>query len=317
MSMAQEIPVYLFTGFLDSGKTKFIQETLEDERFNTGENTLLLLCEEGEEEYDPSLFACNCVYIQAVDAPTMLEPKWLEQQRKARKCTRVLVEYNGMWQLNDFYNAMPPKWLVAQEFFFADANHILGYNRNMPNLVADKLASCELAVFNRFPEGADEMPYHQLVRTFNPRADIAYEAADGSVRYDDIEDPLPFDVDAPVIEIGDKAFALWYRDLSENMDTYRGKTVQVKGLAVEKRGLKNTEFIFGRNIMTCCVEDMKFAGLVGQVSGIPRPKNKSWVLLTADISITHHDAYGRVGPVLKIKSLAPCDAPEQEVATFY
>ena len=26
----EQIPVYVFTGFLDSGKTKFIQETLED-----------------------------------------------------------------------------------------------------------------------------------------------------------------------------------------------------------------------------------------------------------------------------------------------
>ena len=47
-----EIPVYLFTGFLDSGKTKFIQETLEDVNFNNGEKILLVVCEEGEEEYN-------------------------------------------------------------------------------------------------------------------------------------------------------------------------------------------------------------------------------------------------------------------------
>ena len=51
-----EIPVYLFTGFLESGKTTFIQETLEDSGFNMGERTLLLLCEEGEEEYHKSRF---------------------------------------------------------------------------------------------------------------------------------------------------------------------------------------------------------------------------------------------------------------------
>ncbi|MBQ4321313.1 MAG: hypothetical protein IJC35_03655 [Oscillospiraceae bacterium] len=315
--MAQEIPVYLFTGFLDSGKTKFIQETFEDERFNSGENTLLLVCEEGEEEYDPSLFVHNCVYIQVIHAPEELTPQYLEKLRKEHKCQRVVVEYNGMWLLNDFYNNMPPKWVVAQEFFFADANTILTYNANMRNLVGDKLASCELVVFNRFKEGTDEMPYHQLVRNFTPRADIAYEAPDGSVRYDDIVDPLPFDVDAPVIEIGERAFAQWYRDLSERMEIYGGKTVSLKGLAVDKRGLKNTEFIFGRNIMTCCVDDMQFAGLVGVVSGKPRPKNKSWVQITADISLMYHDVYGRMGPILKIREIAPCEAPEQEVATFY
>ena len=46
----QQIPMYVFTGFLESGKTKFIQETLEDPRFNSGEKTLLLVLEEGEEE---------------------------------------------------------------------------------------------------------------------------------------------------------------------------------------------------------------------------------------------------------------------------
>ena len=49
----RQIPVYLFTGFLEGGKTKFIQETLEDGRFNKGEPTLLLVCEEGIEEYAP------------------------------------------------------------------------------------------------------------------------------------------------------------------------------------------------------------------------------------------------------------------------
>ena len=48
--MAEQIPVYLFTGFLEAGKTKFIQETMEDPRFNEGERTLLLICEEGLEE---------------------------------------------------------------------------------------------------------------------------------------------------------------------------------------------------------------------------------------------------------------------------
>lgn len=52
-SYGKEIPVYLFVGFLESGKTKFIQETFEDPNFDSGDKTLLLICEEGEEEYNP------------------------------------------------------------------------------------------------------------------------------------------------------------------------------------------------------------------------------------------------------------------------
>ena len=63
----QQIPVYAFTGFLESGKTKFIQETLEDPRFNAGERTLLLVCEEGEEEYAPDQFATDSVKIRVIE----------------------------------------------------------------------------------------------------------------------------------------------------------------------------------------------------------------------------------------------------------
>ena len=315
--MAGEIPVYLFTGFLESGKTKFIQETMEDTRFNNGENTLLLVCEEGEEEYDPSTYPHKCAYFETIDDASELTPENLEQLRRKHKCSRVVVEYNGMWLLNDFYSNMPKNWLVAQEFFFADANTILTYNQNMRNLVGDKLASCELVVFNRFPAGVDRMPYHQLVRNFSRRTDIAYEAPDGSVEYDDIQDPLPFDIDAPVIEVGDDAYALWYRDMAEGMDRYDGKTVRVKGLTAQKRGLTSGEFIFGRNVMTCCIQDMQFAGLVARLSGQEKPAFKTWITLLAKISIRAHSVYGRRGPVLQVISWEKAEAPEQEIATFY
>ena len=50
------LPVYLFTGFLEGGKTHIIQESMEDKKFNSGEKTLLLVCEEGIEEYNPEAF---------------------------------------------------------------------------------------------------------------------------------------------------------------------------------------------------------------------------------------------------------------------
>ena len=66
-----QIPVYAFTGFLDSGKTKFIQETLEDSRFNDGERTLILLFEEGEEEYDFSTYPAQNVYLEVLNQETV------------------------------------------------------------------------------------------------------------------------------------------------------------------------------------------------------------------------------------------------------
>lgn len=313
-----EVPVYLFTGFLDSGKTKFIQETLEDPRFNNGqENTLLVVCEEGEEEYAPDSFAAHNVYIKNIESEAELTRKTLAAALKANQCSRVLIEYNGMWLLDQLFNALPDDWYIAQEFMFADANTILTFNANMRNLVGDKLRTAELVVFNRFPAGADVMPYHKLVRVMNRSSNIAYESPDGNVQYDEIEDPLPFNIDDNPCVIYDRDYALWYRDLSEEMKKYDGKTVSVKGVAVVRRDLGKDEIVFGRDLMTCCAADIQFAGLVVRMPARKKPKNRSWINLTAKIEIRHSDVYGRVGPVLTCLNWTEALTPDEPVATFY
>ena len=312
-----DVPVYLFTGFLDAGKTKFIQETLEDTRFNTGERTLLICCEEGEEEYNPDTFASPNVNIEMIDDASELTPKRLTEALKKSRAARVLIEYNGMWLLNDLFNALPDGWFIAQEFMFADANTILTYNANMRNLVGDKLQTCELVVFNRMEPGTDIMPYHKLVRGLSRSADIAYEAPDGTVQYDEIVDPLPFDINENPCVIKDRDYALWYRDMSEEMDKYDGKTVAFRCCAVLRRGLGADELIVGRDVMTCCAADIQFAGLVVRMPGRKKPKNRQWLNLTAKIEIKNHPIYGRVGPVLTCISWSDAIEPEEPVATFY
>ena len=232
-----DVPVYLFTGFLESGKTKFIQETLQDRRFDTGERTLLLVCEEGEEEYDlKKVRNGRRVTLRTIEDEEDLTPELLAQWELETGAERVLIEWNGMWMLDTLYGAMPPRWLVYQEFSFADAGTFMGYNANMRNLVYDKLKSCDLIVFNRFERGGDIMPYHKIVRAANRGCNIAYEDRRGKVRYDEIEDPLPFDKEAKVVDIADRDYALWYRDLSEELKSYDGKTVHFKDQIADAEG---------------------------------------------------------------------------------
>ena len=313
----RDIPVYLFTGFLEAGKTRFIQETLEDKRFCNGERTMILLCEEGVEEYEPDRFASGNVFIRVLEDEKMLTTETLLRFAEETDAERVVVEYNGMWLLDVLYNALPENWMVYQEFYFADANTILQYNANMRQLVFDKLKSCELAVFNRFRPEMDKMAFHKLVRGASRRADIAYEYPDGKVEYDDIEDPLPFDLNAPVIQIGDDDFAVWYRDLSEEPQKYEGKTVCFKCRALRRQKLPPETFVVGRHVMTCCVEDIQFAGLVCQWENAGSVRDDSWMLLTAVIHFKFNRAYGKKGPVLSYVDSQPSEAPEQAVATFY
>ena len=311
-----EIPVYLFTGFLESGKTKFIQDTLGDKRFNSGERTLLLLCEEGEEEYDPSGFSAPNVWIEILDSESELNAKNLQSLLKKHNAERVVVEYNGMWMLDNLYNALPKGWTVYQEFLFVDSTTFLNYNDNMRALVVDKLKSCEMVVFNRFTENLDQMQFHKIVRAINTQADIALESPDGKVRYDDIEDPLPFDIDAPVIEIGENDYAVWYRDLNIHEDRYEGKTVCFKAMIIKGKRVPAGYVLAGRYIMTCCVDDIAFGGFPC-VWSEPVPDGKHWMTVTAKLTFEENEMFGGRGPVLHASALTPAQKPKNEVATFY
>ena len=312
-----EIPVYLFTGFLDSGKTSFIQGTLEDSRFNGGERTLVLLCEDGEVELDIGRYPSKNVFIELIESKDLLTSQHLTSLQKRHRAQRVIIEYNGMWLLSDLFANMPKNWVIYQEMLFANANTFCAYNANMRNLVVDKLGSPELVVFNRAQKGLDKMALHKIVRGVTRRADIAYEYGENDVEYDDIEDPLPFDKNATVIEVADNDFALWYRDLSEELKTYDGKTVSFKGQVVVDRSVPKGCFIIGRPLMTCCADDIRFAGLVCEWGDAATLKSRDWVSVTATIRIREHACYGRVGPVLTAISVDKTQAPENEVATFY
>ncbi len=311
-----QIPVYVFTGFLDSGKTKFIQQTLEDPRFNNGERTLLLVCEEGEEEYDFSTYPSPNVFMEVVDQRTVTTKQLKEMAKKCR-AQRVVAELNGMYPVGELYSRFPEDWALAQEVMFADATTFMTYNANMRNLVMDKLMGGQMVVFNRLTPGQDIMPLHKVVRAASRRIEILYDYTDGTTYADDIEDPLPFDINASVIAISDDDYALWYRDVTEEPAKYDGKTVsfkaQVAMLRREKRGI----FAPGRFVMTCCEDDIQFCGVPCYYEGANDLTPRSWVAITATIRAENHPLYqGELGPILTALKVMPAEPAQPDVATF-
>ena len=312
----QQIPVYVFTGFLDSGKTKFIQETLEDPRFNAGERTLLLIFEEGEEEYDLSTYPHQNVYIEILDQQTV-STKELQSLAKKYRAQRVVAELNGMQQVGDLYVRFPENWTVAQEVMFADSTTFMTYNANMRNLMMDKLVGAQMVVFNRLEQGQDTMPFHKIARAANRRIDILYEYTDGTTSFDDVEDPLPFDINAPIIEIQDEDYALWYRDVTEEPQKYPGKTVRFKAQVAMLRRERNAMFAPGRFVMTCCVDDIQFCGVPCKYEDAQSLEPRSWVMVTATVSAEKHPLYqGELGPVLTAISVEPTEPADNEVTAF-
>ena len=322
MDEIREIPVYLFTGFLGAGKTTFIQDTLESDEFNKGERTLLLLTEEGEVEYEPDrFFEPERVYIETIEDEEDFTTSRLALLATKHSAERVVIEYNGMWSLDTLYRNMPQEWLVYQEMCFIDAETFKIYNQNMRQQMFDKLKSGDPVIFNRCKRTDDleevQMEMHKEVRIANRRSQILYEFGPDDVMMDDIEDPLPYDMNAPVIDIAPDMYAEWYRDINEHQDNYEGKELRVVGRVATGGGLKKNEFIFGRHVMTCCVQDIQFAGLLckwtDEAETIP---NGAWVKIRCTVRNEYTPVYQEVGPVLHCATVAPHRPLDPEVATF-
>ncbi len=312
-----EVAVYLFTGFLEAGKTKFITETMRDPNFNDGKHKYLIItCEDGEEEYDSEIFLEN-VSFASFDDVQRITPDRLSAMQKRAGADVVVVEYNGMWTLDNFYNALPENFMVYQEIFIADSTNILSYNLNMRQLVVDKLTSCEMAVFNRVTEATDKMELHKLVRGVSRKSNICYENVSGDIEFDEIEDPLPYDVNADTIEIKDEDFAIFYRDMTEDMNKYIGKTLKFKGIVALDSSLPGGQFAVGRHIMTCCEADIAYRGVVAKGMGALKFATRDWVVLEGVLMEEYSKLYRGKGPVLQVKKIQRAEKPTQEVATFY
>ena len=312
----RDVPVYLFTGFLGSGKTTFIQETLESREFGMDSNMLLLVCENGEIQYDPDKFAGQSVTIERIKSEAELNEVKLGAIAAKGDYDLVLVEMNGMWENQKLFAAMPPGWLIAQEMALFDTTTFMIYNKNMRQLCFNKMQTADMVVFNRCQKGFDKMPYHKEVRIANRRNMIVYEYGPDDIEPDDIIDPLPYDMNASQIKIEDEWYAEWYRDINENEDDYDGKTFIVKGRVALSDELPQGQFAFGRHVMTCCEADIQFAGLLAFWSGAEELSVGEWIEITAKVRCEYTEAYKEKGPVLYIRKLEKCEPCEPEVATF-
>ena len=312
-----DIPVYLFTGFLESGKTKFIQETMEDDRFNSGEKTIIIVCESGIEEYDVDKFAFDNVAIVTVKSESELTTANFKKWEKEFKPEKAVIEYNGMWMIDNLYTRLPENWPVYQEMCFIEASTFFAYNSNMRQLMFDKLKGAELIVLNRATDDIDTQEVHKIVRGASKRAQIAYEFKDGRVAYDDIEDPLPYDIEADVIEIKDEDYAVFYRDINEEIKKYIGKTVKFKAICAKEKDMPNDVFLAGRHVMTCCADDIQYLPFVCISDGAKKVKSREWKMVTATVEFEYNDLYEGEGPVLKTQSVAITTKPAEELAVFY
>ena len=308
-----DIPVYLVSGFLDGGKTNFINGILED-GFALQERTLLICCEEGEEEYNQK--ALHNVTVVHVEDEADLKCSTLKEWEKLYRPQQVVVEYNGMWQMERLYReVLPANWVLYQIMTMVQASTFDMYARNMGQLMMEKITNADMIVFNRCtPELRDALRKRNL-RMVNRRAEIWIEMEDGSSENYLTGNECPFDLTKEVIDIPDDDYGVWYVDVMDHPERYSGKLLHMKLMMAHSKRYPGIDCP-GRFAMVCCANDIQFLGLIAKGQGMEQYRNRDWMEVTVKMGVEQHDAYKGKGPVMYVMSAAPCAKPAEEVVTF-
>ncbi len=310
------VPVYLFAGFLESGKTSFIASILQDPGFTRDEETLLIQCEEGEMEIEPQVLRKTKTVVENIEDEDEFTEETLRDMVKRNHPDRVIVEFNGMWNLDEAIGRFPSSMELFQIITICNAETFDMYSRNMGAKMLQHLTDGDMIVFNRATEETRSLIRDVNVRAMNPRASIYFENVDGTSEDYGAGMPPPYDMDAEVIDIRDDWFGIFYIDASENPERYDGRKVRLKGETYFGRGFADNEFVPGRQAMVCCAEDIRLVGFMAILQGQPRPAAKSWQLIEATVHCEERPEYKGLGPVLYVESITPCAPPQEEVVTF-
>ncbi len=311
------LPVYIILGFLDSGKTAFIKDTLLQDYFRDGSRTLIVACEEGEEEYEPAFETRALAKTAYIDGQDGFTPEKLKALAREVKPDRVFLEYNGLWPLPLLSDVLEAAgWEVAQVIMIACGDGFEPYLANMRSIIIENFRISDICIFNRCNEGTPRGQLKRLARATNPRCQVAFEAAEGVELSD--EEELPYDLSQPVIELEDADYAIFHMDAMEKKERYLGKTVHFKAQFCKPRWGNKGSFIPGRFAMVCCANDIQFIGYLAQCDPflVKNFQDRDWIELTAEIKYERRREYSGVGPVWYVKSVRPAEKPSEDVCYF-
>lgn len=303
--------VYMIYGFLESGKTQFINFTLNQDYFYSDDTTLLIVCEEGEEEYDTEALKEKNVVVEVLDDFTDFNLTTLKELDQQYKPERILIEYNGTWSCKEII--LPSNWEMQQQLITADGTTFETYFANMRVLFADMIRNSELLIMNRC-DGLETQKltgFKRSIKSINPAIEVVFENADGEIDLPVEDEDLPFDLTAPLVEIKPDQFGIWFVDMWDNPGRYAGKKFHVKAMAMREPGMAKNAFVAGRPAMNCCAEDLVFMGVFCKYDGASKLVNKQWIDIVFTIVDEFNEEYDGNGPVLYIQELKE-SAPLQD-----
>ena len=307
------IPVYIINGFLDSGKTEFITYTLTQPYFQADTRTLVIVCEEGENSYEEKLLAQNNVSIEYLEEEAELTAKTLIELEKKHKAKRVIIEWNGMWNMKDL--KLPWHWKVEQQVTCICGQTFSIYFNNMKSLLSEMIRKSELIVLNRCDGVNNLTTYKRNLMAINQKAEIIFEDKNGEINVV-LDEDLPYNLESDLLSLNDFGYGIWYIDMLDNPDRYIGKTVEFIANVLIPEKFPKGYFVPGRVAMTCCADDMTFLGFACQYEGSSELTQKEWVKVRATVHREFFADYNGEGPVLHAVSVEKTTEPKEAVINF-
>lgn len=318
----KELMVYVILGFLEAGKTSLIRDLLADELFDDSAKTLILACEEGEEEYPRKLLEqvnSACEYVEDEES---FCGKVVEKFLKKHRPDRIIIEYNGMWTVNHIprmYDELEEicfdREVVFQTIDVVNDETFNLYMKNMPSLMVEQFKVSEMIIVNRCSvDKTNKTAVRGSVKAVNPRAQIVYESEDDA--FYEMKEELPFDINADIIEIENDDFGIWYVDMMDHEASYSGKTLKLTGMLQKPRGLEQGFAVFGRYAMTCCADDVQYIAFLCKADNWADYQNKEYVTITARLEFKFRKEYGEEGPVFYAEAVEPAGKPQEELVYF-
>lgn len=305
--------VYMVNGFLESGKTEFITYTLNQPYFQVKGKTLLILCEEGEIEYEEFLLKKSKTVVELVEEEKDFTPSRLVELEKKHRPERIIIEYNGMWNYKSM--ELPWHWSIEQQITTIDASTFPMYFNNMRSLLAEMVRNSELIIFNRCDDVEDLGVYRRNIKAVNQKAEIVFEDSNGEI--DEIfEEDLPYSLSDDPIVLEDESYGIWYLDSLDHLERYEGKKVQFTAMVLKPENFPQGYFVPGRMAMTCCADDMAFLGFACRAREAEKLENKQWLRVMAVVRKEYFADYQAEGPVLEALSVEETEAPKEEVISF-
>ena len=317
-----ETPVYLINGFLESGKTNFIKVTLEDPEFINGDRILLLVCEEGEEEYDEEKFRKKNIFVEYIESREDYSTAKLMELNAEYHPDKIIAELNGVWQMQEVLETkLPEGWTLVQLITMVDASTFMNYINNMRSLIMEQIKYSDTVIFNRCTRDTKKNDIRRIIKPVNRKAQIIYESIDGTDMDKEEEDELPFDINADPIVIEDDDFGLWYLDILDFPKKYAGKNICFKAQFYKDDKMGKGAFVPGRFAMQCCANDIGFIGFTARIPStyadfLDSHRNRDWIYVEARIKIEFRREYRGKGPVLYVTKLEDSVPAEEEVAYF-